>query len=185
VPTPKLTFVLALLAALVTSWILFSERHLETTYEKERAALHLLPRLMAREVASIRLKRDSWTSAAVERIDGATFKRTEPSAAAVDSPPILAALSELEFAEHSAVLRRDGRDETRLYDEGLAKPRLIVTLTLADQRTLEFDVGKQTPTADGVYVHLRDADDVLVASKKLCDQLDQLLDAWTKPPPGN
>jgi hypothetical protein len=172
--TPRTTFTLAVLVVLGLGYLLFFERKLESTDEHARAQRHIV-HFHADQVTTMALRRDAWTSGAVERIDGATWKRTVPVAGAVDSAAVGALLSELEFGEHQATLEGHGNDTQHLFDEGLSPPLLTVTLTLADHREIEFEIGKETPTADGVYLHVRDETRVQVTGKKLCDRLNDLL----------
>jgi len=175
VASPRLTFTLAVLFVLASAWLLFFEPRFESTDQHavdERRVLHL----HADQVRSMHLRKDAWTSAALERIDAATFKRTEPVPGAVDSPAVAELLSELEFQEHQATLEGHGTDPGHLYDEGLTPPALAVTLGLADGREVEFDLGKETPTGDGVYLHAKDEANVQVVPLALRDRLKRLLD---------
>jgi hypothetical protein len=176
VATPRTTFTLAVLVILGLGYLYFFERKLETTDEHAVSERHIL-HLHADQVVSMAMRRDAWTYGTVERIDGATWKRTQPVAGAVDSAAVGELLSELEFGEHRTTLEGHGNDTQHLYEEGLAPPHLSVTLTLADRREIEFEVGKETPTADGVYVHVRDATQVQVVDPKLRDGLDLLLNS--------
>lgn len=174
-PTPKLTFTLAVLFALATAWLLFFEPHFASTGERaveERRVLHL----HADQVRSLHLRRDAWTAGTIERIDASTFKRTEPLPGTVDSPAVAELLSSLEFHDHLAVLEGHGSDSSHLYDEGLTPPALAVTVTMVNGSTLDFDVGKETPTGDGVYLHVKDDTRVEVVAKALVGQLNHLLD---------
>ena len=173
--TPRTTFTLAVTFVLASAWLLFFEPRLETT--DEHAALrNRIVHVHADQIRALHLKRDAWTFGALERIDAATFKRTEPVPGAVDSPAVAELLSEFEFQDHLTALDGHGNDPGHLYDEGLTPPSLVVTLTLADGRDLEFELGKETPTKDGVYLHVRDDPQVQVVAKPLTEQLNRLLD---------
>jgi hypothetical protein len=175
VATPRTTFTLAVTFVLASAWLLFFEPRLETT--DEHAALrNRIVHVHADQVHTMHLRRDAWTAATLERIDAATFKRTEPVPGAVDSPAVAELLSELEFQDHLTALDGHGSDPGHLYDEGLTPPLLTVTLTLVDNRELEFELGKETPTGDGVYLHVRDDPQVQVVAKPLTVQLNRLLD---------
>lgn len=173
--TPRTTFTLAITFTLGIAYLLFFEPRYETTAEHAVSQLRIL-HVHADQVRSIHLRRDDWTAATLERIDAATFKRTEPLPGAVDSPAVAELLSELEFQDHLTALDGHGSDPGHLYDEGLTPPLLTVTLTLVDGRELEFELGKETPTGDGVYLHVRDDPRVQVVAKPLTVQLNRLLD---------
>lgn len=173
--TPRTTFVLAVLVVLATAYLLFFEPRIESTDERaisERRILHV----HANQVVAMKLRRDAWTFAAVERIDGATFKRTEPVPGAADSAAIGEILSDLEFLDHQTVLPGHGTQTAYLYDEGFSPPHLSAILTLVDHRELEFDLGSETPTVDGVYLHVRDDSAVQIVPTTLKTRLDQMLD---------
>ena len=126
---------LAVVFTLGIAYLMFFEPHYETTAEhavSQRRILHV----HADQVRSMHLRRDAWTAATLERIDAATFKRTEPLPGAVDSPAVAELLSELEFQDHLTALDGHGSDPGHLYDEGLTPPLLTVTLTLVDGREL-------------------------------------------------
>jgi hypothetical protein len=53
---------------------------------------------------------------------------------------------------------------------------MVVTLTLADRREIAFELGKETPSADGVYLHVADDSQVQVVDPKLRDRVNALID---------
>jgi Domain of unknown function (DUF4340) len=174
--TPRSTFTLAVLFVLGLGYLLFFEPRLESTDQhrvSERRVLHV----HADQIAAIALKRkNGFDAGAVERIDSATWKRTLPVAGAVDSALVNELCSDLEFIDHRVALPGHGTDVQHLYDEGLSPPTLQVTLTLTDHRELVFELGKETPEADGVYLHVADDTQVQVVDKKLNDRFNALLD---------
>jgi hypothetical protein len=175
-PTTRTTFILAVLVLLGLGYLVFFESRTESTDQQAVTKRHIL-HVRASQVVAVAFHRDNWTNPAIERIDGSTWKRTLPVAGAADSPLILELLSDLEFLEHKVELEGHANDVQRLYDEGLSPPQLTVTLTLADRRELEFEFGKETPTADGTYFHVRDETRVQVVDKKLKERFDALIDS--------
>lgn len=173
--TPRSTFTLAVLFVLGLGYVFFFERRFETTEEhaiNERRLLHV----HSDQITTLAFKRGPFESAAVERIDASTWKRTLPVAGAVDSALVGELCSDLEFIEHKVALPGHGEDSQHLYDEGLSSPSMTVTVTLADRREVVLEFGKETPTADGVYVHVRDDSQVQVVDKALRDRFTTLLD---------
>lgn len=174
--TPRTSFTLAVLVVLGLGYLYFFEGRLESTDEHAVSQKRML-HVHANQIQSIAFRRDNWTNVAIERIDGATWKRTAPIPGAVDSALIGELCSDLEFGEHSTTLEGHGGDTQHLYDEGLSPPALTVTLTLADHRELAFEFGKETPTADGVYFHVQDDPNVQIVNKLLRDRFNSLVDA--------
>lgn len=174
--TPRSTFTLAVLFVLGLGYLLFFEPRLESTDQhriSERRVLHV----HADQIASIAMRRkNGFDSGTVERIDASTWKRTLPVAGAVESALVNELCSDLEFIEHRVALPGHGSDVQHLYDEGLSPPTLQVTLTLTDHREIVVELGKETPEADGVYLHVADDTQVQVVDKALNDRFNTLLD---------
>ncbi len=175
-PSPRTTLILFILTLLGAAYLLFFEVRFESTdtramYEKR------IVRFEAGSVERLRLRRDHWTVAAVERVDYRTFRRTEPSPGALDGNQVMQLITLLSDSDAIAVLAGDADRPGKMTEYGLAAPRLEWALQRSSGDEIRLAFGLVTATGDGVYLHVRGSPDVVVAPLLLFEAADGLLDA--------
>jgi len=165
------------LAALVLAgfgFIFLFEGDLATT-EEHRANDGWVLRFAPDEVRRIKIRRDAWTSALIERVDAHAFRLVEPVEGATDASLVLRLLSQLEFLKSRGDLQ-DGADEARRFAYGLSPARLEVSLELDPGREIHLALGATPPVGGGVYLSVVGQDVVHVVDKRVFADASALLD---------
>jgi hypothetical protein len=174
-PSPKLTYWLAGLVLLGAGYLFFFERHMQTTGESARGAARVLD-LSAEDVSRVRIRRDAWTSAVVERVAATEFRVLEPVAGAADGAAISQLLSTLEFLDSRADLEGEAADGKRRREYGLDPPKLEIEVQLASGDEQRLALGADAPLGGGVYARANGGDTVRVVDKGIRELFDQQLD---------
>jgi hypothetical protein len=180
-PSPRTTYILALLVLITTGYVFFFEPKLQTTEQLMRSAGRIFD-VHPAQVARLKIYRDQWTSVLLERENDSSFRIVEPSSGAADSAEVAKLLSALEFASSSATLDGDGGDEARLYEYGLSPPVLQVSVALSSGNETGFMLGKETPTQDGVYLKVLADPHVYVVEKPFFELFEKYLNTVTGQP---
>ena len=178
-PSVRTTYMLAAFAVLALAYLVFFDSHFVSTAEAERHSGRVL-HLVAADIEKVKLWRDAWTSALIERAGTHEFRLVEPAERVLDSGRIYQLLSELEFLQSKSELRGDGVNPEHLYAYGLSQPRLTVALTLADGSERHIVFGADAPVGNGVYVRVSDEKDVHVVDNKVLALFDRALDQVTE-----
>jgi hypothetical protein len=177
-PSPGSTFFLGALVLLGAGYLFFFESDMESTDERQRLAARVL-RVTAEEIERVKLRRDAWTSAVVERVGPTEFRVTEPNVAAADAAQVARVLSALEFMDSRADLDGAGIEAKRLVEYGLDPPRLEVDLRLAKGQEQRLILGAEAPLNGGVYVRANGEDALRVVDKAVFELLDAELSRLT------
>ena len=176
-PSPRTTYVLALLVLLCTGYVFFFERRFETIDERRRLQDRVL-RVTSDEIQRLKIRRDHWTSAIIERVDPQQFRISEPVEAAADAGEMMRLLSAVEFLRSQAQLDTDGTSEQSLHEYGLRPARLEISLELKGQQEVNLLLGKEAP-GGGIYAHVLGNETVHVVDKSVLDLFDRQLDRIT------
>jgi hypothetical protein len=175
-PSPRITLWLFALVLLGTGYLFFFEMNLETTQQQQQRKDRVF-HFRSDQVEHLKLRRDAWTSASLERADATSFRIVEPTPGMANSPTLLRFLSSLEFLSPQATLDGDGEDARRLYEYGLNPPQLEFVVGLLDKGDLNFTLGKDASIGKGVYLHVQGDRAVYVVKKELAEIANQLLDS--------
>jgi hypothetical protein len=168
------TVALAVAVLLGFAWIGFFEPSLRTT-EELAIDEHRLVLLRAADVQKLRVRRDEWTAATVERVDAHSFRVTEPGDRALPPGAVERLLSQVEFARVED--RITAPDAQTLVSLGLDRPVLTLTLGLADGQTIDLAFGKAVVMQGAAWVRVGDTVDL--TDSKLREAAERLLDAAT------
>jgi hypothetical protein len=166
-----------LLAALVlvgSGFVFLFEGRLEST-EEHRASEGKLLRFTPEEVRRIKIRRDAWTSALIERVDAHAFRLVEPVEGATDAAVVMRLLSALEFLKTRGDLQ-DEADEGRRYAYGLSPARLEIDLELDEGREIHLALGSSPPVGGGVYLAVAGQSVVHVVDKRVLTSASELLE---------
>jgi len=174
-PSARTTLSLAALVVLCGGYLFFFEARFETTEAQQHDQGRVL-KFSPEEVQRIKLRRDAWTSALIERVDAHGFRVVEPVEGSADSAAVTRLLSDLEFLTSRSVLPMDGADERRRYTYGLSPARLELDLGLAEGRELRLAFGNSPPVGGGQYLSLSGADSIFVVDEKVFTGASLLLD---------
>ena len=149
-PSPRVTFWLAGLVLLGCGYLFFFERHAQSTSERRARGARVLE-LRAEEVARLRIRRDVWTSAVVERVSATDFRVVEPVPGAADGAAMARLLSTLEFLDSRADLPGEGADGARrpqpVQQEGGGDLTGVVALVAGERHAcalVEWQLGAAT-----------------------------------------
>jgi hypothetical protein len=174
-PSARTTMLLAALVVLGGGYLFFFETRFETTQEHVRNQGRVL-RLAPEEVQRIKIRRDAWTSALLERVDAHEFRVVEPVEGSTDAAVVMRLLSDLEFLKSRSVLAMDGADEKRRYTYGLSPARLEVDLGLNEGREVRLAFGNAPPVGGGVYLSVFGMNAIFVVDERVSSSASQLLD---------
>jgi hypothetical protein len=156
--------------ALGFAWIGLFEPRLPTTPELQQLDARLIGARGA-EVRRIKISRDAWTYATLERVDEGSFRTVDPTDRVVPASASRRFLSAVEFCTVHHQL--DG-DRARPHDLGLDRPRLTLALQLAEPPEVVLTFGKDGP--GGVYTTVAGRDGVSVVDPSLLLAAEALLD---------
>ena len=183
-PSLKTTICLGVIFVIGLGFIFLFEAHTESTRERQRLARRVV-RLSSDEVEMLRIRRDSWTSALIQRTGPGQFRVSEPVPRAVADEQVLELLSTVEFLDYQVVLAGEARQEDRLYQLALEPPRLEIDMAMSGEREVRLALGGAPPGGGGLYLLVRGGDDIYVVPQSLLQQAEKLLDVATgEPEPG-
>ena len=175
-PSARVTTLLAVLVLVGAGYLFFFEGRLESTDQHRQGEGRVL-RVSADDVRRIKIRRDAWTSALVERVDGHAFRLVEPVEGPVDAALVLKLLSELEFLKSRGELA--GADEAARASYGLRPAQLEVDLETGDGGELRVSFGNAPPVGGGVYLAVEGQGVVHVVTKRAFAAASELLDRST------
>ncbi|HEY3447674.1 MAG TPA: DUF4340 domain-containing protein [Myxococcales bacterium] len=179
-PSARVTTLMAALVLLGTGYLFFFEGQSESTAQHRQGEGRVL-RLSADEVRRIKIRRDAWTSAVLERVDAHGFRLVEPTEGPADAAAVQKLLSELEFLKSHG--RLAGADEAGRVSYGLRPARLEVDLEVGEGREVRVSLGSAPPVGGGVYLAVEGEADVHVVSKHVLEAASELLDRSVGAPP--
>ena len=184
-PSIRTTYWLAILVLAGVGYLFFFERTFESTTEHARRARQVLA-VSGDQVERIKMHRDAWTSATIERTGPDGFRLTEPAEHAVDGSAVAKLLSALEFLEFKDALPGEAASARRLQEYGFDPGRLEVDLGIADGREPRLTFGATPPLGGGVYLRVSANDTVFVVDSAIFDlfdkELDKILEAGDQAP---
>ena len=175
-PKASTTYWLLALVLFGAGYLLFFERRMPSTSEDQKHTKHVL-KLVADEVDRIKLRRDAWTSATLERAGSANFRLVEPAEKAIDSAAVLRLLSTLEFLEFKASLPEEAGNNKRSYDYGLDPPRLEVDLGLTTGQEVRLAFGGTPQVGEGAYLRIIGDDTLFVVEASVFELFNRALDS--------
>jgi hypothetical protein len=173
-PSARLTMLLAALVLAGFGFVFLFEGRLESTEDLHANEGRIL-RLAPDEVRRLKVRRDAWTSALIERVDAHAFRLVEPVEGAADSAAVMRLLSGLEFLKTRADLQ-DGADEGQRHAYGLSPAALEIDLELDEGREIHLALGAAAPVGGGVYLSVGGQSAVQVVDARLLAQESALLD---------
>jgi len=182
-PLQKTTYLLATITILLLSFVFFFERHLDSTDDLAKQETRVF-NLQPEQVLKIKIRRDNWTSALIERNDSQHFRLVEPTIGVADMEKVSKLLSALEFLEIISKVKFENANESNLTEYGLLSPRLEVLLSTSQEKNqeIQFYFGKQSTDGKGVYLRVLNRDMIYVVKKPSFEIFDQYLDTITDTP---
>jgi hypothetical protein len=173
-PSARTTYLLLALVVFGLGYLFFFERHAVTTDAQARSSRRVVS-FTADDVERVKLRRDAWTSALLERLSATEYRLLEPSERRIEGALAARLLSALEFLDSRGDLG-DGDDPVRAHGYGLSPARLIVNIALRSGEEMTLELGKETPLADGMYVRIAGSPHVHLVDKGLFVLFDEALD---------
>ena len=174
-PSARITSLMAALVILGCGFLFFFEARFETTEDRRHTEDRVL-RLTAEEVQRVKIRRDAWTSAVIERVDAHSFRVVEPIEGRADAKLVMQLLSNLEFMKSQGVLPADGADEGRRYAYGLSPAHLEMDLETHEGREIRLAFGNTPAVGAGVYLSILGTDAVYVVDERVESVAGLLLD---------
>jgi hypothetical protein len=175
-PRASTTYWLLTLVLFGAGYLFFFEGRMPTTTEELRHSKHVL-KLVADDVDRIKMRRDAWTSAMLERAGGTNFRLVEPAEKAIDSTVVARLLSTLEFLEYQASLPAEAADNKRSHDYGLDPPRLEVDLGLTTGNEIRLAFGNAPQVGSGTYLRVVGDETLFVVDLAVFDLFNKALDS--------
>jgi hypothetical protein len=169
---PKNLLVLAVVVAVLGSFIVFFERHQPTTDEVGAVADRLLPDLERESVTAVVVERPEGTLRVV-REDGA-WRLEEPLSWPADTLTVDGVLDAILGLESRRALAADG---TAVADYGLDDPPMAVTLEIEGGDPVRVSVGERTALGSDRAVSLGDGRVVLTPGW-FVEQLEKPTNEW-------
>lgn len=172
----RTTLILAVVFTIGLGHIIFFEPRLKNTMERQSSANRVL-KVTAEEVQRIRIRRDHWTSALIERTGEHSFRIAEPAAAAADSGLVARLLSALEFMERQAFFQSSAGDGMAHSAYGLDPAQLEISIELGRGREVHLVFGNKSSDGKGFYVQVWGDEGINVVNTDAKQIAESLLDS--------
>jgi hypothetical protein len=165
--------VLGIFAAVLAFTIWWASRPSQGIEGQATPAAGPLWELDTAQVRSIRLENlTDGEAMEVMRDPLDVWRVVEPVTGRADAARVEQALSSLASPQPQTILS----SVQDLEPYNLATPERRVTITMKDGTDYRFDVGRATPTGSGIYIRVEDAEDVVVLSQYVLEDVLGLLD---------
>lgn len=188
----KTTIILAILVLAGVIYLATVERKLPTTEELQKQEKKVFPDFKSEQGDKLEIKREGET-VALEKVDKDHWKMTKPLAVRADKGEANSILSEFEWMQKNATVKKEEGKKFDLADYGLDKPRLEAAFWTGSLKEKDKDakadkkkdekakepkkyallVGKKTPVGKDVYVKLPDADVVYAVGESIVEKLEK------------